>query len=455
MNKNLDPVTGNVSSVFFYYSIASIVGMFAMSCAVVIDGFFLGNYAGTTSLASINLTIPISALLFGVTLMFSVGGAIRCGKYLGAGDTQGANASFSQTIAFLLVLSVVLSVLGILFMDKLVFLLGADDILAPAVAEYLNIILVFTIFQLGSICLSYFVRVSDLPFYAAFSMISGGATNIVLDWIFIVELQMSHQGAALATGLAAVVTFVLLCIPFLLKRTPITFHWRKKDTPEVLKTIINGFPEFIDEFSVGIIIFVFNWMIMKQLGESGIAAFSVINYMILTCLVISYGISDSLQPVVSQNYGALKHKRIRTMMILATVSVFVVGVITSIVLVMVPHTVADIFIHSGEKETIELTNHFISRIWPIFIVNGVNIILASYLTAMSRSIDSTLMILVRNLLLPVVFLFIIHVVLENDSILIVLPLSEMFTLCVGIFLLYKNSPKKLVNNFQLDNIAAQ
>lgn len=454
MNKNLDPVTGKIFPIFFYYTIPSVIGILAMSCAVVVDGFFLGKYAGTTSLAAVSLTIPASGLLFGLALMFSVGGALRCGKYLGAGNFTAANASFSQTIVFISLLAVVLSALGITFMDQLVFLLGADKILAPAVAEYLNILLFFTIFQFGTVCLSYFSRVANLPFWAAASVISGSLFNVFLDWLFVVKLQMGHKGAATGTGIAAAVTFFLLCAPFLTREARLTFYWRKKDVAEVLKAAINGFPEFIDEFSIGIIIIVFNWIIMKKMGASGIAAFSIINYMILLGLVISYGVSDSLQPFVSRNFGALKHKRISKVMVIAITSVFIVGIAISILLVMIPHAVSDIFIRSGERETIELTNLFISRIWPVFIVNGVNIVLVSYLTAMSKSLDSTLIILARNLLLPVIFLFIIHVLLGNNAILIVLPLSELVTFFIAIFLLYKNSPKNLINTSPALNIAA-
>ncbi|MCB2183497.1 MAG: MATE family efflux transporter [Desulfobulbaceae bacterium] len=444
MTRDLDPVTGKIFPVFVCYAVPSVIGMLAMSCAVVVDGLFLGNYAGTTSMASVNLTIPATGLLFGLTLMLSVGGAIRCGKHLGAGNLKAANASFSQIIVFVCCLSIAVTALGLIFMDQLVFLLGADKTLAPSVAEYLSILLFFCIFQLGAVSLSYFIRVANLPVWASAAMIAGSLVNIILDWLFVVHFQMGHKGAALGTGLAEMVTFLLLCAPFVAKQGTLQFYWRKKDFSEVLKASTKGFPEFSNEFSIGIIMYIFNWIIMEKLGQSGIAAFAIINYMTLAGMVISYGISDSLQPVISQNYGALKHKRIRKFMVLATASVFAAGIAISILLVTTPHTVSNLFINSADRETRELANLFISRIWPVFIVNGINIVLAAYLTAMHRSLDSTLIILARNLLLPVFFLFIIQVLIGYDSILIVLPLSELATFVIGIYLMHKNSPKNLI-----------
>lgn len=444
MGKNIDPVTGGILPVFFSYAVPSIIGMLAMSCAVVIDGLFLGNYGGMISLAAVNLTIPASGLLFGLTLMFSVGGAIRCAGYIGAGDLKAANNSFSQTIVFISVLSVVMTTLGLVFMDQLVFLLGADETLATTVAEYLKILLFFTFFQLGAVCLSYFVRVANLPFWAAGAMVTGSLSNIFLDWLFVVKLRMGHQGAALGTGLAETVTFLLLCAPFFAKGVKLKFHWRKKGIAEILKAATSGFPEFSNELSVGIVMFIFNWIIMRKLGASGIAAFSIINYMFIAGMVISYGISDALHPVLSQNYGALKHRRIKFFMIIATGSVFLVGVVISALLVINPQAIASLFVGSGDKETIKLTNLFISRIWPVFILNGVNIVMAAYLMAMRRCLDSAMIILARNLLLPVLFLFIIQVMIGLDAILIVLPISELVTFVISIFLLNKHSPKNLV-----------
>jgi Na+-driven multidrug efflux pump len=249
---------------------------------------------------------------------------------------------------------------------------------------------------------------------------------------------MGHEGAALGTGLAETATFFLLCRPFLSGRAKIRLYWRNRDIAEVAKAAVNGFPEFFNEFSLGVIMFVFNWIIMKSLGQAGIAAYSIINYMLLTGLIISYGVSEALQSIVCQNIGALKFKRIKTFLIISTVSVFAVGLIISLVLALNPNAISTLFMQSGSLKTIEMTNRYISIIWPIFIVNGVNVVLIAYLTALNRCFDSTIIILAKNLLLPALFLFIVHMVMDHDAILIVLPLAELATLFLGFFLLYKN-----------------
>ncbi|MDW7773582.1 MAG: MATE family efflux transporter [Desulfobulbaceae bacterium] len=444
MSKRFDPVSGKIIPVFFHYAIPSVIGVLAMSCAVIVDGFFIGNYGGAEALAAINLAVPVFGLLFGIAMMLSVGGSARCGKYLGEGKREAANNIFSQTLIITGAIALATTVLGIAFMDKLVLMLGANASLSGTVAEYLTILLLFNISQMGMVCLAYFLRVDSLPFMAAAAMVIGSLLNIALDWLFIAELQMGHKGAALGTGLSELATFIFLAAPFLLNRTRLTFALRIRRISEVCKAARNGFSEFFNEISASILILIFNWLIMLELGEHGVAAFSIINYIVLCGLLISCGISESLLPVVSKNFGALNHKRITSFLLIASVSVFVLGLLTSIMLIIFPGALINLFIHTGEQETINLSIRFISKIWPVFLLSGLNIILSSYLTAMHRILSSTIIAMARGLVLPVLFLICIKFLTSYEGILIVLPLSELATFLIAVYLLKRNNPAKLI-----------
>lgn len=444
MSKQFDPVSGKIIPVFFYYAIPSVIGVLAMSCAVIIDGVFIGKYGGTDALAAVNLTAPVFGLLFGIAMMLSVGGAVRCGKYLGGGDRKSANGIFSQTLIITGAIALTATLFGIMFMDRLVLLLGANALLSDTVAEYLTILLLFNIFQMGMVCLAYFLRVDSHPYMASSAMVLGSLLNVQLDWLFIVELHMGHKGAALGTGLSELATFLFLAAPFLLNKTRLKFEWQIKQFSEAFRAARNGFSEFSNEISASVLILIFNWLIMQQFGEHGVAAFSIINYIVLCGLLISCGISESLLPVVSKNFGALNHRRITSFLLISSASVFVLGSLTSLLLIISPGVLIEFFIHTGEQETIDHTTRFISRIWPFFLLSGLNIILSSYLTAMHRALSSTVIATARGLVLPVFFLIIIRFLTSYEGILIVLPLSEITTFFLALFLLKRNSPAKLI-----------
>jgi len=444
MHKRFDPIRSRILPVFIYYTGPAVIGMLAMSCAVIIDGFFLGQHAGSEALAAVNLTIPVSATLVGVAMMLSVGGAARTGKYIGAGRFRAAGRCFSQTLVLMLLVSVILSVSGILLMDRLVLLLGASEALSPAVGEYLTVLLVFNSFQMGMFGLFYFIRVDGYPLLASTAMVVGGMFNILLDWIFVIKMDLGPQGAALGSGLSEVVAFLIMGVPFVMGRTRLKFQWRKQDWSEAFKAAYNGFSELSNEVSIGIVTLLFNLIIMKRLGENGIAAFAVINYIMICVLTINSGVSDSVQSVISTNFGASRRRRITAFLSISTGSVLAVGIGISLLLILSPGTLIDFFVRSRDHETIRIAHHFIARIWPIFLLNGVNIVLSSYLTAMNRALPSTVVSLARNLLLPAVLLLIIPILTGYDGILIVLPLSELVTVFIALYLLNKNSPKKLI-----------
>jgi Na+-driven multidrug efflux pump len=174
--------------------------------------------------------------------------------------------------------------------------------------------------------------------------------------------------------------------------------------------------------------------------------FSVVNYILLCGLLLNYGISDSLQPVVSKNYGASKPKRIRYFLFISSSSVLMIGILISLALTISPDAIIKLFMEQEEKEIIRISVHFVSRIWPIFILSGINIVLSSYLTAMQRAFPSTLIAFSRGLVLPLLFLVLIRTFTDYQGVLIVLPLSELTTFCIALYLLGRNSPTKLVES---------
>jgi putative MATE family efflux protein len=444
MKKLFDPVKGKTIPVFFYYSIPSVLSMLALSCAVIIDGFFIGNYSGSDALAAVNLTVPISAFMIGISLMLSVGGAVKCGQYIGKRNLEAANRTFSQTIMLIILVSISFSFLGLLFTDNIAGLLGANEVIKKQTTEYMRLLITFNLFSMGMVCLSCFLRLDGFPVFASIIMICGSLLNIFLDWVFIVKLGMGHKGAALGTGLSEMMTFLFLCPPFILKYTRLKFGWNISGLSDTIRAAFNGIAEFSNEVSAGLITFVFNWIIMARLGESGVAAFSVINYVIICGLMINCGISESIQPVVSKNYGAMKAGRITDFLSIATATVFAAGVTMSGLLILLPGAFTGFFIQSGDKETIALATVFMAKIWPVFLLSGINIVFSAYLTAMNRAFHSTLVSLARNLLFPLIFLMTLPLLTGNNGIFIALPLSELVTFFMVIYLVKKNNPARLI-----------
>ncbi len=257
---------GPVVATFFKYLIPSLVGLIAMTSASLVDGIFIGNYVGVTALAAVNLIIPIMTLIFGVGLMVSIGGSVRGGKYLGEKNIAAASAIFSKTLMFVAAYAVVVIALGLIFETLLFASLGASEELFPAMSEYYRIIMPFLITQLIAVVLYFFVRLDGLPNLAAAALVVGAVVNIALDYLFIVVYGWGLAGAAYATGLSQALPMMVLTVYFLLPKRKLHFRLRQDNWFEIFQAAYNGVSEFINEVSGGIIILIFNWMLIERAG---------------------------------------------------------------------------------------------------------------------------------------------------------------------------------------------
>ena len=142
-----DALDGPIVLTFIKYMMPSLLGLIAMTSASLVDGMFIGNYEGVTALAAVNLIIPVTTLLFGVSMMISIGGSVRGGKYLGEKNTAAASAIFSKTLMFMVVYGLLVIALGLIFEAQIFASLGANETLFPVMSEYYRVIFPFLFFQ--------------------------------------------------------------------------------------------------------------------------------------------------------------------------------------------------------------------------------------------------------------------------------------------------------------------
>lgn len=440
-----DMLQGNIVAVFFYHAIPNVLGMLAISSSGIIDGIFVGNYVGDSALASINIIMPVFSLLLGVAVMFSVGGMVRCGKYIGESKRDAANAVFSKTLMTVSLVTLVLAFSGILFIDEVVTMLGANEILAPLVHEYLFIMLVFLFFLPVSLCLSFFVRVDGHPLLAAAAIMSAAIVNIFFDWLFVASWDMGLEGAALATGLAHITSFLVLMVHFFLKKSVLRFSWYQRNWGEMMKVAYNGMSEFANQLSAAIVILVFNWVMIGRFGVEGVAAFTIMHYLFFAEQMVIYGFSDALQPIVSTNYGARKPERISGFLKLSSLCVACVGLVLVAMLLLIPEQLAGLFLDNGTEATMNLTLAFISLSWPAFLWNGFNVVFSAYFTAIHKPLPSAFVALSRTLVLPLLLVTTLPIFFGDTGIFVTFSVAEFVTFLFVLFFFLLMRPHKVVH----------
>jgi len=452
MLNKFDPVTGEVVPVFFHYAIPSVIGMLAIMSAGVIDGIFIGNYVGAAALAAVNISMPAMYVFIAVVFMLVVGGSVMCGKYIGEDNPAAASAIFSKTVYAMILTGLVISCFSLLFLDGLVAVLGANDELRGMVREYLQIILYSVPLFILALTLDYFIRIDGRPIFASAGLVAVAVINISLDWLFIAQWNWGIAGAAWATALSYLCIFLILLSHWFsrkcsLRLVAVPMRWRN-GWDEVFRAAYNGFSEFANEMSVGVVTLLFNWVMITRLGVAGVAAFTIVGYLLMIGLEVCYGISESLQPLVSKNLGARQPERIVRFTAAAVGSSLLIGLAASTLFILAPDALISVFLGEGESggsaETIALA--FIALFWPAFLFNGMNITLVSYFTALHKPLQSAVIAVSRSLVLPAAGLLILPIWLGDTGIYLSIPLAEAMTFLLALLLVVRNRPSKIVQD---------
>ena len=440
-----------ISSVFFQYSIPSVLGMLAISSASIVDGFFIGNYVGDIGLAAINISFPIFSLLFGFALMLSIGSSVICGKLMGEKDIKNASIIFTKTMISITSFSFILCTILFLNIESILHLFGAKEDLKIIAIEYLSIILLFIPFLMIGVVLDGFVRIDNRPNFAFMALLLSAIVNVILDWFMIVYLQKGIFGAALATGISQLTLMIVLLPHFFSTKASLRFVKPIGSYIEIVKATYNGASEFVNEISIGITTLIFNYIMIKNFGIEGIAAFTVINYLLMIGIMISFGISDSLQPIISKNFGAKKNKRIEEFLKFAFVCVGLVGSIMIMLIIFIPNTLANIFLEDSNNQTKQIVLSFATFIWAAFLFNGINLVISAYFTAIHKPLHSIVIAISRSFILPIFFIFTLPFLFNTNGIFLAIPMAEFVTFVIAIILFKKFSPERIIYKDKVNN----
>ena len=442
-------LNGKIVPTFFKYLIPSMLSLIAMTSASLVDGIFIGNYVGVTALGAVNLTIPVTALLFGFAMMLSVGGSVRAGKYLGEKDYSAASSIFSKTLISVVVYGVLAISLGLFFELELFAGLGANEELFPVMSEYYRVILPFLLAQFVVIVMYFFIRLDGFPNLVAVALTVGALVNILLDYLFIGVLGFGLRGAAYATGISQALPMLVMMAYFISPDRTMEFSVRQGNWREVLQAAYNGISEFINEISGGIIVLIFNWMLLQRFGVVGVAAITVVNYLLMLGFMMFFSISDTIQVMVSQNFGARNALRMVAFLKTACISIFALSSIFIIIILSFSEPLISIFVNGEDsEEMVAMALDFVTYVWPVFLFSGTNMLISGYLTAIHLPFQSGMVALCRSLVFPTAFLIILYLLVSDYRFVAAIPLAEFAAFTIALVFFFQHLPEKAVRDIR-------
>jgi len=347
---------------------------------------------------------------------------------------------FTKSIISISIIGIFLCLLIYFNLETFFNLFKVENILKEKTLLYLPIILFFLPFLMTAIVLDYFVRVDENPTLSFLALFLSALTNIILDYLFIVKFDFGLSGAAYATGISYVIIIVILIPHFFSKKTSLKLIKPKGSWFNIINTLKNGFSEFINESSIGITVLVFNYIMLKNFGTQGVASYTIIGYLIMISILLSFAISDSMQPIFSKNYGARNFNRMKSFFKIASISILLIELLMTILILTIPEILINLFLKDSEQETRKITLEFITYAWPAFLFSGLNILITSYLTSIQKASLSAFIAILRSLVLPISAIFILSSIFGNIGIFMALSVSEFITFLIAIKIFMKNNP---------------
>lgn len=432
---------GSCLKEFFKYTSLNVLGMLGLSCYILADTFFISKGLGADGLTALNLAIPIYSFIHGCGLMFGMGGATKYSIFKSRNEIQKANQAFTHTVVLAVCVSAVFFVMGMFLPDRIAELLGADGAVFKMSKTYLQVILLFApLFMLNNILLC-FVRNDGAPKRSMFAMMGGSLSNIILDYIFIFPLGMGIFGAVFATGLAPAVSILILSPYFLKKKNQFKLTAFKLSGPLCSGIFSSGLPSLITEFSSGIVIIIFNIIILRLQGNTGVAAYGVIANLSFVVLAVYSGIAQGIQPILSKHYGAGNRRNVKTILRYAVIMVAVVSGIVYPGVFFGAENIAGIF---NSEQNIQLQNIAVTGLKIYFtacIFAGYNIILSVYFTSTEYPRPAHVISILRGFLIIIPMSFLLSAVGGMIGVWCVFPVTEILVSGIGLFL-YSQSKRK-------------
>lgn len=330
----------SVEKLILRLSVPTIISMLVTNIYNMADTFFVGKL-GTSASAAIGIVFSLMTINQALGFMCGHGCGSNISRKLG--NKQGdAAIKFASTGFFMsLFLGVLIMIIGIIFMEPLLRIMGSTDTIMPYAKSYGICILLSAPFMTGSCVLNNVLRYEGKASLAMVGLTLGGVLNIIGDPIFIFVLNMGTLGAGISTAVSQVISFFVLLAMFGGDRTVsrLRFSAISWDIKDILNILYTGLPSLIRQGMMSVSTMVLNYMSMPY-GDAAIAAMSIVSRVCNFIFAIALGISQGFQPVSAFNFGAKKFKRVKRAFIFCCgLSMIILGILSVLSLIFSGHII--------------------------------------------------------------------------------------------------------------------
>ncbi|WP_304426172.1 MATE family efflux transporter [uncultured Adlercreutzia sp.] len=419
------------TSALIKFTLPTMAMMIFTSCYTIVDGFFVSNYAGKTALAAVNLIFPAVMILASTGMMIGTGGSALVAKTLGEGNAPRARRYFTLLVIFAFAIGSVLAIGGWFFMEPAATMLGATGQMHADASLYGRMMMISLPFFILQYAFQSFFVAAGKPKLGFLVIVIAGVTNIVLDFLFVGAFGWGLPGAALATNIGEFLGGLIPVLYFMRKRDTHLYFARPHLRWHVIgKACLNGSSEMVTNIAMSLVSVLYNWQLLRYIGEDGVAAYGVIMYtaMVFSSIFMGYAIGSS--PLLSFQFGARNRTEMRSLLWKSLGLIAVASIVMLLAGQELAGPLSAIFV-SYDPELLELTTKAYRLYALCFLLMGFAIYASAFFTALNNGVVSAIISFLRTLVFQVAAVIILPKLFGIDGIWLSVTVGDALAVAVA------------------------
>lgn len=420
------------------FSLPTICMMIVSSIYGVIDGLFISNVEGDTAFSAVNLIIPFVMVLGVFGFMFGSGGSALVSKTFGEGDIQRGNRYFTMNVITLIIISLSMSIIGFFLIEPMSRLLGANEAMLPYCLMYGKALVPFVLFfSLQYSFQSYMVVAKKTLLNFIFTLIAG-LTNVLGDFLLVYVFKYGVIGAAIASGISAVIGSILPISYLIIYRHKNTLKFvpTKLEAKALIQSSSNGLSEMVSNVSMSLVNMLYNAQLMLYIGQDGVTAYGIIMYVGFIFTGVYFGFSMSVAPLISYQYGANNNKELQSLLKNSLLIYILFALVLSTAAILSSSLLASAFIRDNDT-LLELSSNALKLYSISYYLAGFNIFFSAFFTALNNGFVSGFISLARTFIFQVICIYVLPLIFKEAGLWLSMSVSEVFSLGVSLFFLFK------------------
>lgn len=433
--------TKSIPSLLVQQAVPASIGILVMSLNILVDTIFVGNWIGSIAIAAINVVLPVSFFIAALGMAVGIGGASIISRALGAGDHAKARRTFGNQLSFTLLITVILVVLGLVYINSLVPAFGGKgDIFEPAKIYYRIVLYGVPILAL---CMmgNNVIRAEGAPKHAMIAMLIPSIGNLVLDYVLINQLDMGMEGAAWATTISYGLCFLYIAWFFLSGKSELmpSLSQLLPDWKILGEIGSLGFVTLGRQATTSVLYLILNNILFELGGEESVSVFGIIGRLMMFAIFPVLGITQGFLPIAGYNYGAQQWKRVREVIFTSIKYACILGIVIFLLLFVFAAQTAGIF--TDNQTVIKETAVAIRIVFFAVPIIAIQLIGSAYYQAIGKALPALLLTLLRTGIILIPLLLVLSTLYGIDGVWISFPVADVASTIITAYFLWRAMQK--------------